>query len=55
MTNCFDTGSDDATARLWKIESIDVTPLTLEDVILLAKVHENDNSFESDTHAIERL
>ena len=48
------TGSDDHTARLWKIELIDGA-LTLEDLLLIVKIIEKEDSLKDDSHAVERL
>ena len=40
---------------LWKIEPVDSAPLTLEDVMLMVKLSENEASLDNDAHARDCL
>ena len=51
----FLTGSRDATTRYWKIEPFDGTALALEDLLLIIKLIENEDSLKDDTQALDRL
>ena len=41
--------------RLWQIESVNITPLTVEDALLLIKAYKSEYSLKDDSQALERL